>query len=298
MLISVYLPTRNRQAQLRRAVESVMAQTHVDFELIVVDDGSSDATAGYLQGLASADARVRVVRNENSRGAPASRNVALAMARGEWVTGLDDDDEFLPRRLELLAAYAGFLDGTGCRFSGVYAQDQVRVSDDEQARSNKRGPVLFEDLFSSNLIGNQIFARRSAVLEVGGFDEALPAWQDLDFLMRLTRRFGPAQLLDVPLYLFDDRPRADRISTQRKQRLLDSHRVIVEKYPGLPSKLKQLLYLQAFSPSYGHIPNLGDACRFFRMGFSGPAAWQLVRLVVRRGAHELVPPVLQAPRLW
>src|SRR5512143_3860267 len=98
MQVSVYLPTRNRAASLRRAIESVLAQTYADFELIVVDDGSSDGTREVLESVQRSDARVRAIHHSVSRGAPASRNAAIAAAHGEWLTGLDDDDEFLPRR--------------------------------------------------------------------------------------------------------------------------------------------------------------------------------------------------------
>lgn len=286
MLISVYLPTRNRHAPLRRAVESVLNQTHRELELIVVDDGSTDETPAYLKALAASEPRVQLLRHETALGAPASRNAAVAIAHGDWVTGLDDDDEFLPERLALLSAYATFFAGTGQRFCGVYAQDLVRVSDQMRVPSKKRGPVDFEDLFVSNLIGNQILIRRLDYLELGGFDERLAAWQDLDFLMRLTRRFGPAQLLDVPLYVFDDRPRADRISRQKKQRLLDSYRLIVAKYQELPLKPRQLLYLQAFARCYGNAMSAGDALRFFRMGFNPTATWRLAKVLTHRDAAE------------
>jgi glycosyltransferase involved in cell wall biosynthesis len=296
MLISVYLPTKDRHAQLRAAVDSVLNQTHRELELIVVDDGSTDATPDYLRGLQASDGRVRVLRHDRARGAPASRNAAVAMARGEWVTGLDDDDEFLPERLARLSAYASFFADTGQRFCGVYAQDYVRISDEQRVRSQKRGPVQFEELFASNVIGNQILVRRSVYQEAGGFDERLPAWQDLDFLLRITRQFGPAQLLDVPLYVFDNRPRPDRISTQKKQGLLDSYRLVAGKYPELPVKLRQLLYLQVFSRCYGIPMNAGDIYRFFRLGFHPSTALRLAKLVAGRDGSAAVGPPLAGGR--
>jgi glycosyltransferase involved in cell wall biosynthesis len=284
MQVSVYLPTHNRQARLRRAVDSVLAQRDCALELIVVDDGSTDDTPHYLQQLAAGDVRVRLLRHDSARGAPASRNAALALARGEWVTGLDDDDEFLPGRLARLLAFADFLTAAGLRFAGVFAQDLVRVADGISLPSRKRGPVAFDELFRSNLIGNQILARRLDVLAVGGFDERLPAWQDLDLLMRLTQRFGPAQLFDEPLYLFDDRPRSDRISRQQKQRLLDAFALIAARHHEQPPRLLQQLFLQAFSRSYGHRPGLADIGRYLRMGTDLSACWQLGRTCLRRGA--------------
>jgi len=95
-LITVYMPTHNRLELLQRAVVSVFAQTMQNFELIIVDDASSDDTFDYLQKLAEQDSRVTVLRNEVSQGACVARNRAIELAKGKFVTGLDDDDEFLP----------------------------------------------------------------------------------------------------------------------------------------------------------------------------------------------------------
>ena len=81
MLVSIYLPTKNRQALLRRAVESVLTQSYTTLELIVVDDGSTDDTQSYLDTVRTADSRIRVIRNETSLGAPLSRNLPSAMHR-------------------------------------------------------------------------------------------------------------------------------------------------------------------------------------------------------------------------
>src|ERR1700722_18236400 len=102
MLVSIYLPTKNREALLRRAVESVLTQSYTTLELIVVDDGSTDGTRRYLETVRTADSRVRVIRNETSLGAPLSRNLAIRDARGEFIAGLDDDDRVHPHRIASL----------------------------------------------------------------------------------------------------------------------------------------------------------------------------------------------------
>ena len=106
MLVSIYLPTRNREALLRRAINSVLTQTYTTLELIVVDDGSTDGTHTYLDTVRTGDSRIQVIRNEVSLGAPLSRNLAIRAARGEFITGLDDDDYFHPQRLATLVPVA------------------------------------------------------------------------------------------------------------------------------------------------------------------------------------------------
>ena len=102
MVTSVYVATRNRVEKLRVAVNSVLAQTNNNFELIVVDDASDDGTSEYLRSMANSDARIKVLRNESRCGPQVARNRAIGLASGEFVTGLDDDDWFHPERLAVL----------------------------------------------------------------------------------------------------------------------------------------------------------------------------------------------------
>jgi glycosyltransferase involved in cell wall biosynthesis len=104
-LISVYIPTYNRLELLKRAVQSVQNQTYKNFEIIIVDDNSSDGTQDFLVGLAKVDSRICYFFKDKNSGACVSRNIAINLAQGELITGLDDDDYFLPHRLEFFLDY-------------------------------------------------------------------------------------------------------------------------------------------------------------------------------------------------
>ena len=100
MLVSVYIPTKNRLPLLQRAIQSVKSQTYKHIEIIVVDDGSSDGTSNYLERLQQAG-EVNAIFQEKSVGSCAARNKAIMAAAGEFITGLDDDDFYLlPNRIE------------------------------------------------------------------------------------------------------------------------------------------------------------------------------------------------------
>lgn len=193
LTISVYIPTRNRVGLLSAAVSSVLAQGFSDLELIVVDDASNDGTVSFLEFIARADARVRVLRNDSPRGAPAARNRAITQAAGEFVTGLDDDDQFEPQRLGALykswASFARYKVPLSC----IFTQDIFVSHGKDIGVSKKRGTVEFSDLTETNHIGNQIFAPKSVFEGAGLFDEKLPAWQDLELFMRVVKRFGAAR---------------------------------------------------------------------------------------------------------
>ena len=104
-LVSVYIPTYNRSSLLKRAVQSVLSQTIKDIEVIVVDDNSTDDTHEVISKLQKSDDRVVYLKNNKNMGACFNRNRAISEARGKFVTGLDDDDFFLPMRLENFITY-------------------------------------------------------------------------------------------------------------------------------------------------------------------------------------------------
>jgi glycosyltransferase involved in cell wall biosynthesis len=266
LTISIYIPTRNRVDLLSAAVKSVLAQGFPDFELIVVDDASTDGTASFLDSMAHADNRVRVLRNDSPRGAPAARNRAITQAVGDFITGLDDDDQFEPQRLGALhdawVSFARYSMPVSC----IYTQD-VFVSDGKDLFvSKKRGAVDFADLTEANYIGNQVFAPKSVFEGAGLFDERLPAWQDLELFMRIVKRFGTARLLDMPLYRFDVTPSRDRISS-KQDKVRTAYKLVSDLHFSGDPRGRQQLMLQIFSPYYGIKPTLKDTANFAGLGF-------------------------------
>ena len=195
-LVSVYLPTRDRVDMVEAAIVSVLRQDYPHFELLIVDDASTDGTPEVLQRFAARDRRIRLFRQEAPRGAPAARNLGVREARGVFVTGLDDDDEMLPNRLgSLVAAYRD-------RYAFVCTGHWVNSGDWRKPFGNRRRIITLGDLLHGNCVGNQVLTRRDRFITVGGFDESLRAWQDYDLWTRMVERYGPALRLAEPTYLF------------------------------------------------------------------------------------------------
>lgn len=206
--VSVYIPTYNRMPLLKRALESLRKQTFEKFEALIVDDGSSDGTLGYLEDLSSSDDRFIVVEKKGQpRGACISRNIAVASARGTYVTGLDDDDWFHPKRLEFLLQ----------RWDGGYSAITTNHYSVEGHRNRRSSfvsrSINLSDMLLGNLVGNQVFTLRERILSVGGFDEQLAASQDYDLWIRLIDKYGPVRRYSRPLYFMDCSPGRVRIST-------------------------------------------------------------------------------------
>jgi glycosyltransferase involved in cell wall biosynthesis len=285
-LVSVYIPTRNRQALLAHAVRSVLQQTYTNIELIVVNDGSTDQTETLLDQVQQEDPRLVPVHIRESAGPSAARNIAIKMARGTFVTGLDDDDEFVSHRITAFLEKWNTM-GTCPPFSCLFAQSVFVMSGKKRITDDRKDHVHFKDLFHHNYIGNQVFTTKEYLLEAGLFDENLDAWEDLDLFMRLVRKFGEARLLDSPTYICDVSPDRDRIS-RNEPRIRRSLDLILGKYPDLEQHLKQRLFLQMFSDYHGIRPSFGDFRRFFGWGVSVGATYQLCKPLVKARVKSLV----------
>ena len=199
-MISVILPTNNRSALLRRAVDSVLRQTWADFELIVVDDGSTDRTREVVGGLH--DERLRLITNPVRRGASAARNRGIQASVGDTIAFQDSDDEWLPTKLERqMEAYQQLPESYGVVYSGfqvIYTSGRNKVFPTWITRLAAWLPFskmkLQGDIHFSLLRGN-FFTTQSALVrkecfsKVGLFDERLPRLQDWDLWLRISRQY-------------------------------------------------------------------------------------------------------------
>jgi glycosyltransferase involved in cell wall biosynthesis len=197
--ISIILPTYNRRHVLPRTIASVLAQDEKDFELIIVDDCSTDDTGAYLASLG--DPRIRVVRPAHNVGTAGARNLGLQAAQAGIVALLDDDDAYLEHRLSApLAVFA--------REPGVVATLSSSVKFDLKRTHYARmpeltlAPAVFEWALICDLIGvegTSITVRRQSALDIGGFCQGMKWIDDREFLIRAARR-GSGHLIAEPLW--------------------------------------------------------------------------------------------------
>ena len=231
-LITVYIPTYNRVKFLKRAVNSVLSQSYQNFELIIVDDCSPDETIKYLEKLSSNDKRIIFFQNIKNSGACVSRNKAITEAKGKYITGLDDDDEFTPDRLEFL------LKNFKKNYSFI-CSSLIVVNSKKSRCSSCRDLVFSEhDLLYDNVAGNQFFTYTNYLRDIGGFDEQLHSAQDLDVMVRLTRNYGAAKRfknLTYKLYVDQGIP---TISTSSKK--IDGMKYFYKKHKPYMSKRQAL----------------------------------------------------------
>lgn len=189
-LVSIVLPTRNRSSVLTRAIDSVRDQTHARWELIVVDDGSTDDTADLVRSIAAADSRISILLNAASVGAAAARNRGIAAARGDLIAFIDDDAEWLPRKLELQLAALAESPEAGLAYSRfLYRDDRgsYRLIGSADAAGDNAVAALLRSAFIDTSV---ILVRKELIEWIGGFDETLPRLQDWDLVLRLAHVTG------------------------------------------------------------------------------------------------------------
>ncbi len=204
--VSVCIPTYNRSAYLRQAIESVQAQTYRDYELLVLDNVSTDGTPQVVAGVK--DARVRYFRNERRLSIIASYNRCLELARGQYVALLPDDDLWLPRFLERTVSILDSHPRVGFAHTALYVMDD-RGKKQKLSRKWKTDRIFPEaELPQRFLRGGYpqfyvctLIMRRECYEEVGLLDERLTLAYDWELMFRISLHYGSAYVAE-PLACF------------------------------------------------------------------------------------------------
>jgi len=198
---SVIIPTYNRKEYVRQAIDSVMLQTFTDYEIIVVDDGSTDDTE---KALARYGAKIRYFRQKN-QGESAARNYGLDIARGKYIAFLDDDDVWLPHKLERQVSYLGAHPDTAMVCSGDIAIDAEGQQIEQRSVDElnlSEGELSFETIFyPCPITASTVLAKKSVLIQAGLFDESMKYGEDWDMWMRVALH-GPIGYIPEPLVFF------------------------------------------------------------------------------------------------
>jgi glycosyltransferase involved in cell wall biosynthesis len=237
--VSVVVATYNRAGLLKETIESVLRQTFQDFELIVVDDGSTDDTEEVLRPYGD---RLRFLRQEN-RGPSAARNLGISLARASWISIQDSDDICASSHLETLYRFVEKNPDVGMVFAnGAYLDDpgpkgKTIIPREKSKRLAETG-VALTDLFSTSIVRLQAAVlSKKALLAVGGLDENLRIAMDLDLAFRFFMRF-PIAYLDKVVFFY--RRHAGNIGRNQELRLLENLRVIEKLLHEFPSAIQIL----------------------------------------------------------
>lgn len=241
-LISVITPTYNRAAFLKRAISSVLNQTYRNFEMIIADDCSTDNTEQMVSGID--DERIKYIKLESNKGPAGARNEAIKTAKGQYITLLDSDDEYLPQKLEhQINMFRDLPKDVGVVYCGyfiVYEPDTIHG----QVTPRFKGDI-FGTLLRHNCMGSPTpLIRKECFDTCGLFDDSLPSYDDWDMWIRISDKYK-FEFVDEPLakvYTHGDQTSTNIDTTIKMRELLfDKYKKLILRNPETTSYLFQRL---------------------------------------------------------
>lgn len=201
-LVSVIIPVYNRAGTIQRAIYSVLNQTYHHFEIIIVDDGSSEDIKQVVDRIFDAHPKIRYIRHEKNLGAQAARNTGIKAANGEWIAFLDSDDEYLPNSIEIRLNKA-----KSVKVSVVHS-DCIIV--EEKKTGYQRGifgvPPIEGDVYEHLLkypapVYPSLMIKKHVLSEIGFLDENIRAYQEWDTAIRLAEKYNFA-FVSEPTFIY------------------------------------------------------------------------------------------------
>ena len=237
LLISVVIPTYNRAHTIARAIDSVLAQTYGNFELIVVDDASTDETLDILKGYGG---RIKVLKQQRNEGVSVSRNRGVREAKGSYICFLDSDDAWRPQKLEFQVNLLEREDFKIIHSEEIWIRKGVRVN--PKKIHQKYGGWIFKECLPRCIISpSAVMIEKETFLQEGGFDETLVVCEDYDLWAKLTCRYEVG-FIEEPLII---KYGGHRDQLSRRYRGIDYYRIVslerIRKHRSLSNEQKQLV---------------------------------------------------------
>src|SRR5215831_8324331 len=223
-LVSVVIPAYNRENVIEAAISSVLSQTYRDYEILVVDDGSSDSTPRILKRLTQEDARIKYLQHPANRGAQAARNTGIRAAEGRWIAFLDSDDRWLP---ESLTARLGV--ALQSRKEVIHSECLVLTTDAETRLYGTpplAGRVYKTLLAKPGPMFQSLLVSKESLVRIGYLDESIPAYQEWDTAIRLARHYE-FEFVREPTFIYDCRG-SDTISKNHVREAIGYERVFTK----------------------------------------------------------------------
>lgn len=234
-LVSIIITTYNRPELLAKSLRSAINQTYDPIEIIVIDDGKSTISSQLVNRIQKLDNRVRYYSNPKPMGANYSRNKGIRLAKGEFIAGLDDDDQFLPNRIaELIKHYDD-------KYAFVTSLNLI-VTEGKSVLSRCPSIVTLRELLKSNVLMNQGLIKKERFESVGFYDEALSACQDYDMWMKLILKFDKVKVVQTATQQIFVRNNLLRISTNSRSKF-KGYFSFYKKYKYLMGSVERFIHL-------------------------------------------------------
>ena len=297
--VSVIIPTYNRSEFVCRAVASVLAQTYKQLECIVINDRSTDDTLNALAEIMQKDRRLIVVSHLENRHVSAARNTGLALAQGDLIAFLDDDDVWLPNKLQ---RQVGFLTAAPPEVGLVYCW--MDIFHGEQVIGTRRPTLrgdIFDQMIESQPLGNAstLLVKHEVVRQIGGFDESLPRGNDGDFIRRIALHYLIEVVPEVLVHYFIDHGGNPRITDTSYASVMNGIRGHEAKLVKFRSELQSRRgpysgLLAIIAQQYALVGDLQTAWKYlsraFRISPASSAVWFAVpRILINYSLRRVRP---------
>ena len=241
-VVSIVLPSYNGKKYIRESIESVLAQTFPYWELVLVDDCSTDGTGAVMDAYASKDSRIRVIHNATNQRLPRSLNIGFRETWGEYLTWTSDDNRYLPRAIEVMVR-------------ALEAEPAAPMVSAEMECIDESGTVtggypVYEDhlIWAEDLVGACFMYRREALVKVGEYDPAKVYVEDYDYWLRLRVAMG--EIKRVPDLLYQYRRHGESLTATKVKEIrrqnarlhLEYQKEILQAYNEEPDMLCAIYY--------------------------------------------------------
>ncbi len=235
-LVSIVIATYNRANLIKRAINSILNQTYVNYEIIVVDDGSIDNTKEVVESFNKH--KIRYIKHKNNKGASAARNTGIKCSKGDFIAFQDSDDEWLPEKLEKeMKVFEKSNTHVGVVYTGIWyiKNDKKKYVPYPQIK-NKEGNIHYE-LLKGNFVSVLSVIRKVCFEKVGLFDENLPNLEDWELYIRISKYFC-FKYVDEPLAIAYCSSDSESVNYSN---LVKSSELILEKHHDYFNKNKEIL---------------------------------------------------------
>ncbi|MCX4374769.1 MAG: glycosyltransferase [Lachnospiraceae bacterium] len=211
--VSIILPTYNGEQYLQQALDSILTQTYADWELIVVDDCSTDRTANIINQYCKYDSRIHVIHNDKNQRLPRALNIGFAIATGQYLTWTSDDNLYMPNAIAVMVEY---LD----KYKDVYMVNaSMNFIDEDGCILGESEIYQDRKMYTFNCLGACFMYRKEVYLEVGDYNPDMFCVEDYDYWLRVLKHFG--RIVPIGETLYQYRRHKDSLSETRKKQVRD-----------------------------------------------------------------------------
>lgn len=244
--VSIIIPVHNRANTIKRSMDSILQQTYSDFELIVVDDGSTDNAYQIVKSYE--DARIRYFRTEKRYGANHARNLGIQNAEGEYIAFQDSDDVWMENKLErqmnIFKQYPQ-IDIVWCRYLRVTMSGENQIVP-EKHRKDRLQTEIEKVLANGNVVGTPtMIIRKKCFEQTGFFDETIQRYQDWELCIRLVQKFNFYFMDEILVKAYESERSITKVNSAMESQflILKKHQDFFEKMGNLEEQIGRLIEL-------------------------------------------------------